>query len=155
MKHEAPPVLGELEFSGLVNELVLVEVDPDSQLLETLRLPLNGKINIIFSSTNDLYVDRFEGNSTVIYQAKSVYEVYKFMTKFNVDVDYFVIDRIDMFDETLSPKEKGAQQSAYIQMCASPKNLRSSNLIVTSANQETTLRKKANKYLNLRLNQNQ
>jgi hypothetical protein len=150
MKHNAPPILSQLEFDGLVNEFILIEVDPDSQLLETLHGPLSGKINIIFSSSTEFYSGKFDGSSTVIREAKSVYDVYKFMKAINVDVDYFIIDRIDILDSGLSPKEKGAQQNAFLCMISSPLILRDSNLLVTSANQEQTIRKKATRYLNLK-----
>lgn len=154
MKHNAPPILSPLEFDGLVNEFILIEVDPDSQLLETLHGPLSGKINIIFSSSTEFYSGKFDGSSTVIREAKSVYDVYKFMKAINVDVDYFIIDRLDILDSGLSPKERGAQQNAFLQMCASPAILRDSNLIVTSASNEQTVRKKVNRYLNLTTNRN-
>lgn len=148
--NNAPPIIGALEFFAYENESILVEMNNNDEALDLLRSPLSGKVILIFSPTLDIQVLKFDATNVAVVQIHSVYEAHKIIKSINSVVDYTIINRIDMMDLNLSPKERGAQQSAYIGMLTSPKVLRGSNLIVTSSHRERSIETRVTKHLNLR-----
>ena len=152
MKHIAPPHIGPLEFEGISNELILVELDADADGHDLLRSALAGKLILIFSPNIDIHLDKKDGDYeyAVMVQADSVYKIFNYLRYMQAKLDYIVVDRIDMMDIELTPKERGAQQNAFIGMLSAPKNLRGCNIIVTSSFQEETIKKKSSRFLNLK-----
>lgn len=151
MKHEASIVVGPLEFEGLSNELIFVEIDQEADALGLLKNPLSGKVSIIFMPRIEYNIHpNYDFTSSVFININSLYEAYKAMRDLRVDIDYFIIDRIDHMDTTLHARERGIQQAAFISMIAAPKILRGSNLVITSSYSEQTLKKKADRCLNLK-----
>lgn len=98
----------------------------------------------------DLDINNNDFSYAVIVQTDSVYKIYNYLKDMQCKLEYIIVDRIDLMDNELSPKERGAQQNAFIGMLASPKNLRGGNLIVTSSFQEQTIKKKSSRFLNLK-----
>lgn len=152
MKHIAPVVLGPLEFEGLKNELILIEVDQDSETCDLLRQSLSGKLTLIFSPSIDVRLDKNydEYSYSVVVRADSVYQIFNYLKDMQARLEFIVVDRLDMMDTELSPKERGAQQAAFLQMLAMPSRLKKGNIIVTSSNSEDGLKKKCDRYLYLK-----
>jgi len=149
---KAPIIVGPLEFDGIENELILVELDDTTEGINALRPVLANKLILIFSPMIDVNHDCHNADFryAVCVQVDSVYKIYNYLKEMQCKLDYILVDRIDMMDAELSPKERGAQQNAFICMLSAPKNLRGGNIIVTSANDEQSLKKKASRYLNLK-----
>jgi len=151
MKHTAPIIPGPLEFDGLENELIFIEVDEDAEV-SLLGSALWGKVMLIFSPAIDieLGINNNDFEYSVVVQVDSTYKIYNYLKNMRCKLDFIVVDRIDMLDNELNPKERGAQQAAFINMLAAPNNLRGANLIVTSSFQEQNIKKKSSRYLNLK-----
>jgi len=155
MKHNAPPIVGSMDFLAMQNEFILVEMDNNGDIFHLLREPLSGKININFSAALELeQTPDFDFSRTVIVKAKSVYSIFNAVKsmppEYAAAYDYLIIDRIDMMDNELSPRERGSQQAAFISMIAAPQFLKGKNVIVTSANKELSIRKRASSFFDLR-----
>lgn len=148
----APPIVGSLEFSGLANESILVEINDDQDVLVLLKNPLNGKVILIFSPVTDSEFGDFDASQCAVMKMDSVYEVYKIIKDLKVELDFYIIDRIDMMDTNLASRERGAQQSAYIGMLSNKKILRGANLIVTSCHRERSIEQRVTRYLSLKKN---
>ncbi len=144
----APPILGQLEFAGMTNQLILVEHDEEDDSLSLLARVLSGKINIIFSQEDHTLVD-FNAEHSVIFSVSSIARIKKMMQVIP-SVDHFVINRIDMMDTNFDKRQRGAQVSAHLSMLCSPRLLRDANVIITSAKSEYKIREIADKFISLR-----
>lgn len=149
MKH-APPIIGRHEFAGLKNALILIEHDPEDESLILISKAIDGDVNIIYSSDIDFGYSGFNSDFTVATKVDSVYRIQKAIKSVELDLNYHIIHRLDMMDSKLGPRERGAQQAAFMSMIAQSKILRDSNLIVTSVRHEYKLRERADVFLNLR-----
>ena len=152
---QAAPIIGPLEFSGVENNIILVEHDEDDAILKLLDSPLTGKNNIIFSSEDNLECGHaFNAMFTVMMQRNSIIQVAKIIKSLSQTVDFrnefYIINRIDLFDLNFNKRERGAQVRGHLAMLAGKKTLRGANLIVSSCSIEYSLRELANSFLNLR-----
>ena len=142
----APPVIGPMDLLGIEGKIILIE--GYDNMMDDLENTIKDKCNIILSaSPNNL--SNLELPSSVHVQIKSIYSAVKIMRACTVDIDNFIIDRIDMLDLNVNKRVRGSQIKAYLSML-SPKILRSRNLIVTSCQHEYTIRNIADKYISLR-----
>lgn len=146
MKH-APPILGTLEFAGMNDKLILVEHDDDDDINLMWRI-LHNKINIIFSPAE--ITPKFGSVFTAVVITDTIARVHKMMKSVNAEIDYVVIDRIDLMDSNFTKRERGAQIKAFISMMNNKRILRGANLIVTSCKSEYTIREMADRYISLR-----
>ena len=150
---QAAPIIGPLEFSGVENNIILVEHDEDDFILKLLHASLTGKNNIIFSPNDHMQIkEDFNGLFTVIMESDSIIKTSKIMKSFpsNLKNDFYIINRIDLFDLNFNKRERGAQIRGHLAMLAGKKTLRGANLIVSSCSIEYSLRELANSFLNLR-----
>ena len=147
----APPIIGPLEFAGLKNSVILVEMDEEDNMLSLLREPTSGKNNIIFSP-QEFSITEFKFNfvNTAFVFNTSIATIHRMVKAVKSDVDYYIIDRVDLMNLEFSKRESGSQIKAYISMLCSPLTLCGANLIVTSCNSEYTIREIADVFLNLR-----
>ena len=144
----APPILGPLEFAGMQNQIILVEHDDDDDSLALLAKVLSGKINIIFSQEDHTMVG-FDALHSVVFHVDSVSRIKK-VIQLVPEMDYFVINRIDMMDTNFHKRERGSQIKAHLSMLCSPRLLRDANVIITSVNSEYMIREIADKFISLR-----
>lgn len=152
--HEAPPVLSPIEFAGMQNQVILMEMDHESDHIDILDCCIKGKNNIIYSP--DFHFGNREGYEfSAICTVDSVVKINNIISRLIHPVDYHIIHRIDLMDLSFGCKRKrGEQVKAWLSMMCSPKILKGSNLIVTSENTEYTIREKiASMFLNMRTKQ--
>lgn len=142
---QAPPIIGQLEFSGMENNIILIEHDEEDCSLDLMGSAIADKVNVIFTP----HEFRFNANHSVAVMVDSVSRIYNIMRGL-IAVDLYIINRIDLMNLEFSKKERGAQVKAFVSMMCSPRMLQGGNLIATSGKSEYTLREIADTYLNLR-----
>lgn len=150
--HEAPPIIGRLEFYGLTNQIILVEHDEEVCGISLIESPINGKNNIIFSGVNEgINTLTWDASCSARIQSESLYHSYRILKSMEQNpFDFIIIRRIDVMDLGLHVRERGARIAAYLAMMSSRKILQGANVVITSAKSEYNIRKIANLYLNLR-----
>lgn len=146
----APPIIGPLEFSGIKNNIILVEHDEEDCGIDLLSKVLSCRMNMVFTPNEFTKQSNWNSETTGVLLIDSIAKIHRCIKNIAVSLDFFVINRIDLMDLNFSKKEKGAQTKAYISMLCSKKILRDANVIVTSGKSEYTIREIASNYLNLR-----
>jgi len=149
---DAPPILGPLDFAGLKNNIILIEHDDDDCSIDLIRKAIETEVNIIFTPSS--YKEAMIGRGldfTALSFVDSIAKVRPIIKSINgIDINFYVINRIDMMDLEFNKKEKGAQTNAYLSMLCSKQLLRNANVIVTSAKSEYKIREIADKFISLR-----
>jgi hypothetical protein len=147
MKADAPPILSSLDIEGFKNRLMLIEQDDDQDLAEIIPM-LRGRTGVVFTSDyQGIYPD-----GAVVIMLPNIYQIYKAVKMIHCNLDYILIESLDMMDAEYHRQVRGSNFSAYIAMIRSPKLLNGANLIITSANREYNLRGRADVFINMRTN---
>lgn len=142
---QAAPILGELEFEGMSDKLILVEHEEEN--FDLVKRPLFGKVILLFTP---ILSSAPEWPNLIAVQTDSIYKITKSVRQLSKDsFDWIIIDRIDLMDLDLCKKSRGAQIKGHLSML-SPKILQGKNIIVTSHSTEYMLRELADQFLNLR-----
>ena len=158
MKHEAPPIIGLMDFFGLENNIILIEHDDELNSIDVLGFYLNGKDNIIFQPkalgfNKPNIIDCTESYISFVDSISQVYKMIRTLssaTKPQEAFHSYLINRIDFLNLDMDKKKRGSQMAAFVSMLASKKILLGANLLITSGNSEHKLREIANKTINIK-----
>lgn len=151
-RHEAPPILGPLDFADRSNQIILIEHDEENSLINLLSNVIHGK-SCLWFSPRSVYTKPSGIDATFVAFAlnqSSISNCHKMIKAITAPMDFMVLQHIDEMNLTLDRRQRGAQISAYLSMLASKNILRGGNLIVSSCQTEYAIRGIANLFLNLR-----
>lgn len=149
-KHQAPPILGPLEFYGLENKIILIEHGEQTETFNPINLYkqcLDEKLILSFGSH---LIGMTLGAYHIHVNTDSIYKTSRSIREAGGQFDFFLIDQVQLMDVNLHKKDRGAQIKAHLSMVSSKKILKGSNIIITSTESEYSLRDIADKFYNLK-----
>lgn len=144
----APPILSELDFAGIQGELVLIELEEFSEI----KACFPPQKTLFFSSDYDEIRQAypyFQG--IVVDSIQKFVKAVKLACNENPGINInFVLHRIDLLDLEINKRERGSLRKGLL-MTLTKKILQESNVFITSANEEWSLRELADRHINLRI----
>lgn len=148
---QSPRIMSPIEFSGLVNKIILIECDEEDNAIELIYEAIKENVCVYYSKEKqDLIKTKKE---TISIFCDDINKATKCIRRISSDAGFHIIHRIDLMNLSLTKKIRGSQIKAYISMLSN-NILRGSNVIITSCRDEYTLREIADQYINLRKKQN-
>lgn len=131
-------VIGPLDLLGVKNSIILLELDdPDDE--SVLNKIIGDKSCIIFCPCVPSQSLTIRASAWV--NTDSITKVSKAIRDHIKGIDLIVIHRIDMFNENLSRRDRGALVLGTIQLLSSERTLHGANLLITSGKPEYSIRK--------------
>lgn len=143
MKHQALEIFNSLSLVGCKNQIILIETEKEIDFFDCMQ----GMNNIIFSPNLDKMGKGCDSEFTIHVTCDSIAKVFNYLKSIKeLEFDYVLIDRIDLFDENLHKMKRGALIAGFTSMLCSKTILRGANLLITSQKTEYKLREISNQH---------
>ncbi len=140
---KAPPIIGPLDFFGFKNNIIFVRHEDESSGLELIGPALHGLVVILTPFPNDVIriSSKFKKHCDfLVKQSTNICDLYKAIKSISkqpeAKVSFYVIDGADHFNVDSGNRIRGSIIKSYISMCASPRILNESNIVITSSHAE-------------------
>jgi hypothetical protein len=141
----------KMDISKMQGKLILIEINNDKDVSDILG---SFKGNTLIYSPVEVKAMAVRDQDKAIIECLSIRRAKAIMmelAKNEGELDFHVINRIDMMDIDVDKRERGSRIIACLSRMTSEKNLRGACLVVVSGKSEYRIREMADKLLDLKI----